>query len=149
MLKSIKILYGTETGNAQYCAETLGDELEKLNLEYVVEDMGNYEHSQISQEDLVIIVTSTHGNGDAPANAEGFLNYLKDNEIDLSKLKYAVCGLGDTSFTYFAQCGKDFDEVLKSRHAQRVIERVDCDADYDDDYDIFLDRILEYLGSSS
>ena len=145
MTTTIKILFGTESGNAQYCADILGDEIKKLDLNYVVEDMGFYDPSQITQESLLIIVTSTHGNGDPPANAEGLLNYLRDHELDLSKLKYAVCGLGDSSFTYFAQCGKDFDEILTARHAQKVIERVDCDAEYDDEYDVFMNRILNYL----
>ena len=74
MTTTIKILFGTESGNAQYCADILGDEIKKLDLNYVVEDMGFYDPSQITQESLLIIVTSTHGNGDPPANAEGLLN---------------------------------------------------------------------------
>ena len=149
MSKLLKILYGTESGNAQYCAEILGEQLEKLAFDCIVEDMGFYESEQLDKEHLVIIVTSTHGNGDPPANAEGLLNYLRDNQPDLSQLRYAVCALGDSSFTYFAQCGKDFDEALRSCHAQSVIDRVDCDSDYDDDYEIFADRLISYLKSSS
>ena len=49
--------------------------------------------------------------------------------MDLSALKYAVCALGDRSFPYFAQCGKDFDTALKALGAQAVVEQVECDDD--------------------
>ena len=148
MNQKIQVLYGTESGNAQYCAEILGDELTKLNIEHEVTDMGLYEPTQILQERFVIVITSTHGNGDAPANAEKMLKYLQDNQVDLSQTKFTVCALGDSSFLHFAQCGKDFDEVLGQRNAQRVLDRVDCDADFDDEFDEFLNQITSYLSQS-
>ena len=141
----IQILYGTESGNAQYCAETLGDRLVKLKIDHEVTDMGRYDPAQIVHEQFIVVVTSTHGNGDAPANAERTLDYLRDNQVDLSNTKFAVCGLGDSSFFYFAQCGKDFDEILGQRGAHRALERVDCDVDYDEDFDQFSDQLIALL----
>ena len=149
MSKRILVLYGTESGNAQYCAEILGDELEKSGLNHDVVDMSNYNPEELLNEAMLIIITSTHGNGDAPANAEGMLDYLQTTEMDLSHLKFAVCALGDSSFFYFAQCGKDFDEILGKRKGQRLMDRVDCDADFDDEYDVFLEKIVAYLQSQA
>ena len=148
MTQKVQILYGTESGNAQYCAEVLGDELEKINVTHDVTDMGLYEPASIAQEQFVVVITSTHGNGDAPANAEKMLKYLQDNPLDLSHMKFAVCALGDSSFLHFAQCGKDFDEALGQRQAQRVIDRIDCDADFDDEFDEFLEKITAYIAQN-
>ena len=148
MNQKVQVLYGTESGNAQYCAEVLGDELEKLNVDHDVTDMGLYTPTNIINEQFVIVITSTHGNGDAPANAEKMLKYLQTNQLDLSHMKYAVCSLGDSSFLHFAQCGKDFDTALDQRSAQRVIDRVDCDADFDDEFDEFLEKITSYIAQT-
>ncbi|MGB2264494.1 MAG: assimilatory sulfite reductase (NADPH) flavoprotein subunit, partial [Glaciecola sp.] len=49
----------------------------------------------------------------------------------LPNLKYAVLGLGDTSYEFFCQTAKDFDTRLATLGATAVLERVDCDVDYD------------------
>lgn len=141
----VLILFGTETGNAEYCAERLADAVDAMGQESVLVDMGDYAATDLPNESLVFIVTSTHGQGDAPGNAMKLLDSLKKNEIDLTGVRYAVCGLGDTSFTYFAQCGKDFDAILEKRGATRVINRVDCDEDYDPEFAEFNDQVVAYL----
>ena len=42
-----------------------------------------------------------------PSNAEELLEH-QNEDLDLAHLRFAVCGLGDTSFSHYAQCGKDF-----------------------------------------
>ena len=146
MAKRIPILYGTESGNAEHCAETLADSITEAGYRCEAIDMDDFDPPTISSEELVIIVTSTHGNGDPPGNAAAFMNYLKTSDADLSGLRFAVCGLGDTSFAYFAQCGKDFDALLEKRGGRRVLERVDCKEDFDDDFDGFMETVKTFLG---
>ena len=145
----IPILFGTESGNSEYCADMLAQAITEEGFTSEAICMEDFEADSISDQNLVFIVTSTYGNGEPPDNAADFLDFLQNSTLELNQLSFAICSLGDTSFPMFAQCGKDFDEILEVRHAQRVIERVDCDADYDDDYEIFLDRILKHFGSSS
>ena len=147
MDKRIPILFGTETGNAEYCAEMLAQSVTDQGYEGLMIDMDDFEPDSLVNEKLVFVVTSTHGNGDPPANAANLLKYLRETDVDLSQLKYAVCGLGDTSFAYFAQCGKDFDAALEKLGAQRVIDRVDCDDDFDDAFESFQESVIEYLSS--
>ena len=145
MSKTIPILYGTESGNAEYCAETLADSITEAGYRCEAIDLDDYDPPTIATEELVIIVTSTHGNGDPPGNAAALMRYLKSSDADLSGLKFAVCGLGDTSFAYFAQCGKDFDAILEKLGGQRVLDRVDCKEDFDDDFDGFMDTVKGFL----
>ena len=149
MSEAIQVLFGTETGNAEYCGERLVEAIEEAGLEAELVDMDDFEPESIAQETLVFIVTSTSGNGDPPPNAADLLDYLRDNTMDLSALKYAVCALGDRSFPYFAQCGKDFDSALKALGAQAVIERVECDDDFEPGYQTFQTSVLKYLASQS
>ena len=145
MSNRIPVLYGTETGNAEYCADMLAEAIEECGFNADAIDMAAYKPEDISKEYLVFVVTSTFGNGDPPANAKVMLNFLKTASVDLSNLRFAVCALGDKSYTYFAQCGKDFDAALHKLGGQRVLDRLDCDEDFDDNFDSFKESVIEYL----
>jgi sulfite reductase (NADPH) flavoprotein alpha-component len=51
----------------------------------------------------------------------------------LSGLNYGVLALGDTAFDLFCESGREWDAVLNEKGAYRLIERMDCDTDYEDD----------------
>jgi sulfite reductase (NADPH) flavoprotein alpha-component len=144
-MKPITILYGTETGNSEDCSEELSDELKADGVECRVIDMEDYDTSELVSEEFIIIITSTHGDGDAPENATAFLEYLTDERPSLTGVRFAVCGLGDTSYRYFCQTGKEFDEVLEDLGAERGIERVDCDDPPETYFSEFSQNIRKYF----
>ena len=145
MALTIPVLFGTETGNAEFCSESLVEALEAEGFDAQLIDMMDFNPSDISAQRVVIIVTSTYGNGDPPSNAEELLSYLQNETPSLSHVNFAVCGLGDSSFTHFAQCGKDFEKALLACSAVPMFDRVDCDEDYDVAFDRFKDTALEHL----
>ena len=73
------------------------------------------------------------------------LDYLQKDSPKLSGLNFAVCGLGDTSFHHFAQCGKDFEKALLACSAKAMFDRVDCDEDYEVSFDAFKESAVSYL----
>jgi len=141
----IIILYGTETGNAEYCSYKLEDLIKEQNIKVKAYDMDSYQHENISKENLAIIITSTHGEGDPPDNAQGFMDYLSNTKPSLENLKFAVCALGDTAYPDFAQAGKDFDALLAKLGGKRIIDRVDCDVNYDEKFADFKANIMAYI----
>ena len=147
--KRIPVLFGTETGNSEYCADTIAEELDAAGFEAEAIDMSLYEPESIVHEDMVLIITSTYGNGDPPANATALLKYLQSAEVRLENTKFAVCALGDRSFAHFAQCGKDFDEALERLGASRMFDRVECDDDYDDGLEQYQEAVLAYLEANA
>ena len=56
---SIPILFGTETGNSEYCAETLVEALEAAGHDAEVVDMGDFDPDSIQDEKMLFIITST------------------------------------------------------------------------------------------
>ena len=126
---SIKILFGTETGTAEGAADDLAVALRAAGYRAEVVDMAEYETPRLSHEPLVVVITSTFGNGDPPANAEPMLTALRAERPDLSGLPFAVMGLGDASFPRFAQCGRDVDALLADLGAERVVDLVDVDGE--------------------
>lgn len=78
-------MYATETGKSEAYAKKLGEIFgHAFNAE--VHNMSDYDISSIEHEALLLVVTSTFGNGDPPENGETFaqnLYTLKCNESNL------------------------------------------------------------------
>ena len=95
----------------------------------------------------MLIVTSTYGNGDPPFNAMDLHDYIDRDDLDLRGLRFAVCALGDSTYTYFARCGREFDEHLEARGATRIVARVDIDGHelLDAKVQEFSESVIAYL----
>ena len=130
-MSEIKIVFGTETGNSESLAKQTAKRLQAQGYQVSVVDLENYAAVNLSSEQIVLIITSTYGEGEPPSNAEEFYEELMDWQGgSLAHLKFSVCALGDSDYDLFCQCGKDFDEQLARLGAQRIAPRVDCDVDY-------------------
>ncbi len=56
-----------------------------------------------------------------------------------------MLSLGDSSYEFFCQTGKDFDTRLAELGATRVHDRVDCDVDYQEDAAAWVNKIVDSL----
>lgn len=126
---SLKILFGTETGTAERCADDLARVLGARGVPCLVVDMADLHVDDLARESFVVVITATFGSGGPPSNAGALLKELRDVRPDLSGLQYAVMGLGDSSYPRFAQCGKDFDALLGECGGQAMVPRIDVDGD--------------------
>src|SRR3546814_14711298 len=79
----------------------------------------------------VVLVSSTYDDGNLPDNAQDLWDELESEAPDLAGMRYAVLSLGDSSYEFFCAAGKQFDEKLAKLGAQRVLDRLDCDLDYE------------------
>ncbi|XP_072921558.1 nitric oxide synthase 1 isoform X1 [Hemitrygon akajei] len=86
MAKRVKatILYATETGKSQVYAKTLC-EIFKHAFDAKVISMDDYDIVHLEHEALVLVVTSTFGNGDPPENGEKFGSALMEMRHSNSK----------------------------------------------------------------
>lgn len=127
----IKIVFGTETGNSESLAKLTAKRLMAQGHQVTVTDLEDYTVADLKSEQILLVITSTYGEGEPPSNAEEFYDELMELQgPQLGQLKFSVCALGDSDYDLFCQCGKDIDEQLSSLGAQRFAPRVDCDADY-------------------
>jgi len=144
-MQTIFVLFGSESNNAADLADRTGVALKKAGFEAEVVDMASFDVGQLDALETVLVVTSTYGNGNPPSNAEALHGALMARTAPLPHLRFSVCGLGDTTYDRFAQCGKDFDAKLGELGATRIIDRQDCDVDYEEPWQGWLDRVLEKL----
>lgn len=144
--ETILILYGTETFNAEGLAEDTGEALEAAGFTCEVVDMDDFDLSELTAATTLLIVTSTYGNGDPPANAEPLFEYLMGSDAPrLDGLRFSVCGLGDTTYARFSQCGKDFDRRLEELGGRRFVARKDCDVDFEEPWQEWCDAVVAAL----
>ena len=128
----LSIIYASQTGNAKGVAETLEQEAKAQGIEAALFDASDYKGKNLAKETHVIIVASTNGEGEAPDNAIELHEFLQSKKAPkLPNLKYGVIGLGDSSYEFFCQTGKDFDAYLAKQGATAFIDRIDCDVDYE------------------
>lgn len=152
-LQPLTILFGSQTGTAEGLAKKAAKEAGQRGFAATVMDMAPYSAPQLAAEKNVLVITSTYGDGEPPDNAKALHAALK-SEISplkseppppLAAVRYSVCALGDTNYTQFCQCGKDFDATLEKLGATRVAPRVDCDLDYEEKFRAWLDAALTAL----
>jgi sulfite reductase (NADPH) flavoprotein alpha-component len=146
----IHILYGTHTGNSERLALESAKRIAALGREAKVFDMGSFKTRDLKQVNELLVIVSTDGEGDPPIQAEELLEYLKHGKApELKQMHYGVLALGDSAYTQFCQTGKDFDEALEKLGAKRMVDRIDCDVDFDDDYARWIEEVLARLGRLS
>ena len=131
-LEPLSILFGSQTGNAEALAKRAAQMAGRQGYAPTVSDLANYDPKRLTQESNLLIITSTYGNGEPPDNAKAFWTFLENGAaLDLSRLRFSVCALGDSNYEQFCQFGRDLDQRLAACHAQRVHARVDCDVDFE------------------
>jgi len=144
----LTLLFGTQTGTAETLAKQAAKEAGKRGFAATVLDMAAVTAAQLAQHSNLLIITSTYGDGEPPDNAKSLHTELASATSGLSALRYSVCALGDTNYTLFCQCGKDFDLRLEKLGAQRIAPRADCELDYETAFTTWLDTALTALSGS-
>ncbi|WP_143686167.1 assimilatory sulfite reductase (NADPH) flavoprotein subunit [Vibrio campbellii] len=128
----LSIIFASQTGNAKGVAEALEQEAKAEGIAVELFDASDYKGKNLAKETHVIIVASTNGEGEAPDNAIELHEFLQSKKAPkLPNLQYAVIALGDSSYEFFCQTGKDFDSYLSKLGATAFIDRIDCDVDYE------------------
>ncbi|MDX7920772.1 assimilatory sulfite reductase (NADPH) flavoprotein subunit [Aeromonas media] len=128
---SLTILYGSQTGNAKGVASAIQAQAKAHGLPVTLTSMADYKPKQLKKETHLLVVVSTYGEGEPPESAVDLFEQLKKGKIGkLEGLKFAVLGLGDSSYEFFCQTGKDFDDFLSKAGAERIHELASLDVDY-------------------
>ncbi|MDU1059996.1 MAG: NADPH-dependent assimilatory sulfite reductase flavoprotein subunit [Leclercia adecarboxylata] len=130
-IPAITLISASQTGNARRVAEALRDDLLAAKLNVNLVNAGDYKFKQIASEKLVVVVTSTQGEGEPPEEAVALHKFLFSKKAPkLAGTAFAVFGLGDSSYEFFCQSGKDFDSKLAELGGERLLDRVDTDVEY-------------------
>jgi sulfite reductase (NADPH) flavoprotein alpha-component len=143
----IDIVFGSQSGNAEALAKRTSKTLKAKGFAPKVIDAEQISISALPETKLLLLITSTFGEGDPPDNIAAFHRELHETMLDLSGLRYCVLALGDKNYKHFCKTGKDFDARLAKLGATRLQPIVECDVDYESTFARWLDQTIAALGS--
>lgn len=144
--KDVTVLYGSQTGNSEGLAKKTAQHLEEKGFQVTLSSMSDFKPNNLKKINNLLIIVSTHGEGDPPDNALSFHEYIHGRRAPkLDHLSFSVLSLGDSSYEFFCQTGKEFDERLKELGGTRLFDRVDCDLDYDEPFSEWLQGVTSSL----
>lgn len=145
-LRSINIIYGSQTGNAESIASDTAQAAKAHGLNPTILSMDAIEASAFINIEYLLIITSTYGEGEMPDNAQMLWESISsDDSISLTKMQYSVLALGDTNYDFFCQAGINWDQRLQKLGAKRLYQRVDCDVCFDADAEDWMSHVIALL----
>ncbi|MEK3921462.1 assimilatory sulfite reductase (NADPH) flavoprotein subunit [Paenibacillus sp. FSL K6-2393] len=148
--REVTVLFGSQTGNSSGLSKKLAKKLEEQGLQVTLSSMGDFKPNGLKKIENLLIIVSTHGEGEPPDNAIPLHEFLNSKRAPkLEGLRYSVLALGDTSYEFFCQTGKDFDKRLQELGGTALVPRVDCDVDFDEPAAEWMNEVLASLSSTS
>ncbi|MCH4533035.1 assimilatory sulfite reductase (NADPH) flavoprotein subunit [Staphylococcus haemolyticus] len=147
--RAITLLYGSETGNAQGLAEIFEERLSNIGHNVTLKAMDDFKPKNLKNVEDLFIITSTQGEGDPPDNAAELHEFIHGRKAPkLEGVRFSVLALGDQTYEYFCQTGRDFDRKLDELGAERIYDRVDCDVDYEEDAEKWMANVINAIDTA-
>lgn len=120
----MQIIVGSQMGGTEYVAEHIAECLAQENVQthiHLEPDL-----SQLSNEEPWLVITSTHGAGDYPDNLLAFVDQLTSSD-DLNAVRFAIIGIGDSSYDTYNFAAKNLEQLLLTKGAQQLTPRLEID----------------------
>lgn len=142
----MNIHFATMTGNAESLADNGAKKLTASGIDTVSKNLGKTSPFDLATEDTALFIVSTWGDGDAPDDALDLWCALEAEDAPaMNGLRYAVFGLGDSSYPEFNAFARKLDDRLAELGGRRLEDRFEADLDYHDDFDAWLRRMEKIL----
>lgn len=128
----LTILYGSQSGNAEYLAYEVSQSAEALGMSTDLLTLNDALKDENIRWNRLLIVTATHDNGHMPDNAQAFWDWIQTvPEGQYAGLPYSVLSIGDSMYDDFCKAGLDLDGELQRLGAKRITDTIECDVDHD------------------
>ncbi|MCX4242011.1 nitric oxide synthase oxygenase [Paraliomyxa miuraensis] len=118
--QQVVVAFGSESGTAERYAYQVARRLRGLQCQVMALD--DVVPGMLGGDCLLLVVTSTYGDGKVPSNAEHFVEWLDELPPGaLASLGYAVMGIGSSVYERFCAGGVTIDGLLARAGARRLL----------------------------
>lgn len=126
-MAKILLVYASITGNTEFLAEVIGNELLHQEHDVVVKtfDFDPIYVDEIDDYDAIVVGTHTWDDGDLPYEVEDFYDDLE--EVDITNKYFAVFGSADSFYETFGGAVDLIGDRAKSLGANVLPERLKID----------------------
>lgn len=143
---ALTLWWASQTGRTEALATQLGTWLRAKGYNVHVAGLDMCDPAALTGTALFLV--STFGDGDPPDMAASFWDALKQQELSLPSLRYAVLALGDSSYANFCGFGRALDDRLSTLGASALCARMDCEPDYEENVEAWQATLLNRLGDT-
>ena len=144
--ESITILFGTHTGHSKEIALDLYDRVQALGVTAKIQGVDDYKKNDLKKEKYLFLIVSTHGEGEAPIQAEDLYEYVHSTRAPkLPDTKYAVLALGDKTYKKYCQTGIDFDKSFTKLGAKAILPVQTSDVAYEEVSEQWIEKVIGEL----
>ncbi len=142
----LTILFATESGNSEKLAADAAKAARKKGFKPTVIDFADLTPADLTKAKKLLVIAATWGEGDPPARAvRPYEDFMSDAQPRLEGLEFGVLALGDTAYADFCGVGRKIDERLEALGGKRVVERVECDLDFQTPAANWIEATLETI----
>ena len=114
------LLVGSENGSTLRFANAIHKQLMAYGEKVFITELNNY--TAFAKAEHLIILTSTHGLGDSPSNADKFISLINKTE-QKQKINISVVGFGSKAYPDYCGFARDIDGLItKQNWAERILE---------------------------
>ncbi len=144
--QKIRVFFATETGNSKMVAQQVAKQVKEYGWSALPQSVKKIKKiEELQGNEPIIFITATHGEGDPPEPALAFFEMLRQSEVSLIGVKYAVLGLGDSSYPDYNKAARDLDVYMEKLGAQHICERGELDVDFASHYPQWISSVLTAL----
>lgn len=138
----LTILFASDNGNGENLAKRLGNRGKARGLKTMVMAMEDYPLEDLPNEQNIVFITSTAGQGEFPQNGRAFWEAVRDStDLDLATVSFSTFALGDSHYwprkedrIYYNKPGKDLHARILALGAKPL---ADCGLGDDQDPDAY------------
>jgi sulfite reductase (NADPH) flavoprotein alpha-component len=128
----LTILFASESGNAERLAQDVAKLARKGGFKPKIVDFADLDLADLPRQSRVVVIAATWGEGEPPSRAvRAYRELMSEAAPRLDGVTFAVLALGDTAYAEFCAVGKTIDARLAELGAQRAVDRIDCDLDFE------------------